>query len=236
MSFLRVFLLLLTACLFSSCREKTITTYQDPIQKESNPKKEVVVKKTLEQSTKPISALLDPLKLATLRSDRAANSRFNKIMYHINRLTLEYDCKASKVIDSIYSHLPQNACYNGTQVYCPSIAKTNLTAQHRYATALGLFDTEYNLMKLKKGGSPIIQKGKYIGKITHVDHLIPRDVAPELENSFMNLTFLSSTENLKKSNKLTNGGLRRIQSLMKAGIGWKPSQELQARIDATKVK
>ena len=42
------------------------------------------------------------------------------------------------------------------------------------------------MAKLRKGNAPTITKGPYAGEIVTGDHIIPRSVTPELDNTLFN--------------------------------------------------
>ena len=66
---------------------------------------------------------------------------------------------------------------------------------------LGCID-EVGMIKLRKGNAPTITKGPYAGEIVTGDHIIPRSVCPELDNSLYNLDIMPLTLNEKKSAKI----------------------------------
>ncbi len=57
--------------------------------------------------------------------------------------------------------------------------------------------------KLRKGNAPTITRGPYSGEIATGDHIIPRSVAPELDNCLYNLEFMPATVNGKKADEIT---------------------------------
>jgi hypothetical protein len=69
--------------------------------------------------------------------------------------------------------------------------------------------------KLRKGGAPTITRGPYSGDVTEVDHIIPRSVAPELDERLYNLEFMPKTMNRRKS----DGIGQRQKSLAKEWVG-----------------
>jgi hypothetical protein len=66
---------------------------------------------------------------------------------------------------------------------------------------LGCLD-EAGMIKLRKGNTPTITKGPYAGEIATGDHIIPRSVTPELDNTLFNLEFMPLTLNQRKSAKV----------------------------------
>ncbi|MDB4781787.1 hypothetical protein OAG28_01540 [Akkermansiaceae bacterium] len=66
---------------------------------------------------------------------------------------------------------------------------------------LGCLD-EAGMIKLRKGNAPTITRGPYAGEIVTGDHIIPRSVTPELDNTLFNLEFMPLTLNQRKSAKV----------------------------------
>ena len=58
------------------------------------------------------------------------------------------------------------------------------------------------MAKLRKGNAPTITKGPYAGEIVTGDHIIPRSVTPELDNTLFNLEFMPLTLNQRKCAKV----------------------------------
>jgi hypothetical protein len=54
---------------------------------------------------------------------------------------------------------------------------------------LGCID-EAGMIKLRKGNAPTITQGPYAGEIVNGDHIIPRSVCPELDNTLYNLEMM----------------------------------------------
>jgi len=66
---------------------------------------------------------------------------------------------------------------------------------------LGCLDA-VGMEKLRRGKAPTITKGPYAGELATGDHIIPRSVCPELDNSLFNLEFMPETLNQRKGNKV----------------------------------
>jgi hypothetical protein len=58
------------------------------------------------------------------------------------------------------------------------------------------------MILLRKGNAPTITKGPYAGEIVTGDHIIPRSVTPELDNTLFNLEMMPLTLNQQKSAKV----------------------------------
>jgi hypothetical protein len=89
----------------------------------------------------------------------------------------------------------------------------NLTILER----LGCLDTE-GMAKLRKGNAPTITKGPYAGEIVTGDHIKPRSVCPELDNTLFNLEFMPLTLNQRKSAKVGQRQIDLAKRWHKAGL------------------
>ena len=80
--------------------------------------------------------------------------------------------------------------------------KDSLVRNRIILERLGCLD-EAGMTKLRKGNAPTITKGPYAGEIVTGDHIIPRSVTPELDNTLYNLEMMPLTLNQKKAAKVT---------------------------------
>jgi hypothetical protein len=55
---------------------------------------------------------------------------------------------------------------------------------------------------MKRGKAPIVRSGPHKGDIVSVDHIIPRAVAPELDNVIANLEFMPLKLNQQKNDEV----------------------------------
>ena len=74
------------------------------------------------------------------------------------------------------------------------------------------------MAKLRKGNAPTITKGPYAGEIVTGDHIIPRSVTPELDNTLFNLEFMPLTLNQRKSAKVGQRQIDLARRWHKLGI------------------
>ena len=141
-----------------------------------------------------LSSLIDPSKLDTLKGDRAANGRLRKIAYWLEFARRQGDDVAG-LIDNAQAH----AGYGGTAraLEDKKALLRNLTILER----LGCL-TDEGMAKLRKGNAPTITRGPYAGDIASVDHIIPRSVAPELDEKLFNLEFMPSKMNNRKGDTI----------------------------------
>ena len=82
----------------------------------------------------------------------------------------------------------------------------NLTILER----LGCLDNA-GLDKLRRGNAPTITRGPYAGELATGDHIIPRSVAPELDNKLFNLEFMPDTLNRRSTIEERITKLERVQ-------------------------
>jgi hypothetical protein len=64
----------------------------------------------------------------------------------------------------------------------------------------------------------VITKGPYAGEIVTGDHIIPRAVAPELDNALYNLEFMPLTLNQRKAAKVTQRQIDLARRWSAAGL------------------
>ena len=155
-------------------------------------------------------SLCDPAKIATLKSDRAANPRVRKIAYWLEVARQQgRDPKAE--MDAVMTQLG----WGGT-------AKGELTAEamarnRTIAERLGCLDPE-GMELLRRGVSPIVKRGPYEGEKLTVDHIIPRAVAPSLDLVLANLELMPNSLNLRKGAKIGQRQIDLANKLHAAGL------------------
>lgn len=137
-----------------------------------------------------VAPLIDPAKLDTLKGDRAANRRLRKIVYWLESARLDGNDPVA-VIDQAQIQVG----YSGTPR-----AREDKKALVRNLTILERLGclNPGGMEKLRHGNAPTITRGTYSGDIAAVDHIIPRSVAPELDEKLFNLEFMPSKLNSRK--------------------------------------
>ncbi len=138
-----------------------------------------------------VAPLLDPAKLDTLKSERAANARLRKLCYWLADGKAKGSDPATAVQQS--QRITSYASTLRAAAEAESLLR-NLTILER----LGCLDA-VNMEKLRRGKAPTITRGPYAGDMAEVDHIIPRAVAPELDEKLYNLEFMPRTMNRRKS-------------------------------------
>ena len=149
-----------------------------------------------ETSTSAIASLTDPVKLATLKGERAANPRLQKCVYWL-AYAEEQGEKPEVVLD-------ESAKLNKTDgTPYAGFVRWGLLENLKIAKELGLLTPE-GMAELRRGKSAAITKGQYAGQEAEADHVIPKAVCPELQNQVMNLELLPASLNRAKSDKVTD--------------------------------
>ena len=142
-----------------------------------------------------LAPLLDPAKLDSLKGKRAATPRLRKICYWLEMARRE-GRDPGEGIDQAHALLTP---YSEKRLRCQ---KDSLVRNRIILERLGCLD-EAGMTKLRKGNAPTITKGPYAGEIVTGDHIIPRSVTPELDNTLYNLEMMPLTLNQRKAAKVT---------------------------------
>jgi hypothetical protein len=142
-----------------------------------------------------IANLTDPIKLASLKGDRAANPRLEKCVYWLAYAEEQGQLPAAVLDESAKLNNTAGTTYGG-------FVRWGLLENLKIAKELGLLTAE-GMAELRRGKSATITKGQYSGQEAEADHVIPRAVCPELQNQIMNLELLPASLNRAKSDKVT---------------------------------
>lgn len=106
---------------------------------------------------------------------------------------------------------------NNTPPNYADLLTESLQRNLKICRGLGL-DTVRNVMRMKDGKSPVVMKGPYEGEPAEVDHIVPRSLAPDLDNLLINLELMPRTLNRRKSDKVTERGLATAKKFFEAGV------------------
>lgn len=156
-----------------------------------------------------IRPLIDPAKLVTLEK-RGANSRIQKIT------AILWEAKVSGQDPAkVAGKAVELIGWGGTD-------KGRLTAAAmvrniKILEGLGSTTPE-DLDAMKHGKAATVRKGPYAGEILSVDHVIPRAVAPELDNVVANLELMPLSVNVQKNDKIGNRQVSMAKSFHDAGL------------------
>ena len=145
-----------------------------------------------EAYSQKIASLIAPAKLATL-GKRGANPRVEKVV-----AILEDARRAGYAVSLVASNAVVLANY--TNQLLATLTFDSLTRNHTIADRLGVFTA--GLDDMRRGKSPIVQRGPYEGDLLSVDHIVPVAVAPELDNLIANLELMPRRMNSSKGAKL----------------------------------
>ena len=156
-----------------------------------------------------IANLADPEKLATLGM-RGANPRVQKITYWLF-IVRQNGGSMEAAIDAAFASFG----WKGT----PQGEETKLTMIRNFKRAenLGCFDAD-GLEEMRRGHSPTVKRGAFIGQEMSVDHVLPRAVVPELDNVVANLELMPLKMNVTKSAKLEPRQIEFARRFVAAGI------------------
>ena len=155
-------------------------------------------------------ALCDPVKIATLQSDRAANPRIRKIAYWLEVTRLNGNSPDAEMAATM-----EAIGWGGTlegQLTAAAMARNRTIAER-----LGCLDTE-GMELLRRGRAPTITRGPYAGEKLTVDHIIPRAVAPSLDKVLANLELMPHSLNMRKGAKVGQRQLDLANKLLAAGV------------------
>lgn len=165
-----------------------------------------------------VAALIDPEKLSTLRSKRAANPRLLKCVYwlHVARAR-------GRAPETIIAEAQAAAHSTGAHA---ELVKQSLLRNLDIAEKLGCLTPE-NIERLRRGSSPTITRGPYAGETAEVDHIVPVSVVPELDKEIANLELMPATLNRRKGARMGERQLDYLRRFAAAGV---LSQKVAERI------
>lgn len=156
-----------------------------------------------------IKPLIDPINLSTLK-ERGANPRVQKvtaILWKAKQAGQDPSKVAEKAVGLIG--------WGGTQKgeLTASAMARNLTIAERLGAT-----TPQDIEDMSRGKTAEVRKGPYIGQILSVDHIIPRSIAPELDNTIANLELMPLPLNISKGDKVTSRQADLAKKLNAAGL------------------
>jgi hypothetical protein len=137
-----------------------------------------------------VASLIDPAKLASLHSERAANPRILKCVYWLN------DARTRGLEPATIISEAQTLNLSADQIRAP-LVEAALLRNLDIAGKLGCLTPE-NLLRMRHGNSPVISRGPYAGEPAEVDHIVPIAVEPALGKEIANLELMPRTLNRRK--------------------------------------
>lgn len=156
-----------------------------------------------------IEPLIEPTKLATL-GERGTNSRVQKIT------AILWKAKQAGQDPAVVAGQAVNLIgWGGTTKGDLTAAAMvrNLTIAERLGSV-----TPADIEEMSRGRATEVRKGPYTGEVLSVDHIIPRSIAPELDNVIANLELMPLTLNQRKGNAVTARQTDLARKLHAAGL------------------
>jgi len=166
-----------------------------------------------------VANLIDPAKLATLR-ERGANPRVEKYV------ALLAEAKAAGVSPKKVARAA--VAQIGFRSDAARLTVEAMTRNLTIAERLGCLDVA-GLIEMRRGQAPTVRRGPYVGDQLSVDHIIPRTVAPELDNVIANLELLPLRVNEAKNAAIGDRQRSLAKRLHRAGLLGKPGFEAVMR-------
>jgi hypothetical protein len=153
--------------------------------------------------------LIDPAKLATL-GVRGANTRVQKIT------AILWDAKER-------GHDPAVVAANAVDLIgWGGTEKGRLTAAAMARNVIILErlggTTPEDLDDMRHGKTATVRRGPYSGEVLSVDHIIPRAIAPELDNVISNLELMPLSVNRQKDDQVGDRQISLARRLHDAGL------------------
>jgi len=156
-----------------------------------------------------IQPLIDPAKLATL-GDRGANTRIQKVTEILWQAKVNGQDPA-KVADRAIERIGWGGTEKGRLTSAAMVR--NVTILERLGST-----TPADLDDMRHGKTATVRNGPYAGEVLSVDHIIPRAVAPELDNVIANLELMPLSVNKKKNDKIGDRQVSMAKSFHDAGL------------------
>ena len=163
---------------------------------------------TVETYAAKIAPLVNPTKLATLK-ERGANPRVQKVVYWLAIGKVER-AEPSAVIDAALKSV-------GIKGKAAELTKEAVLRNLKIAESLDCLDAA-GLSEMRKGNAPTVGRGPCKGDQLSVDHIIPRAVAPELDNVIANLELMPMRLNSRKKASVGDRQVSLAVKLHEAGL------------------
>lgn len=154
-----------------------------------------------------LAALLAPAKLATL-GERGANPRVQKAVHWLAVAKAEGRDPGALLDQALAGEMKPEAA---------RLTKEALLRNLAIAGKLGCLDAE-GLAEMRQGKAAAVKRGPYAGDQLSVDHVIPRSVAPELDNVIANLELMPQRMNASKGDRIGDRQVSHARALHKAGL------------------
>lgn len=136
-----------------------------------------------------IRSLTDEAKIGTLKGERVCNDRLLKCLYWLHKATLSGSDPAALLDTALQGHSR------------PTMTREALLRNLTICERLGIWTPE-NLANMRRGKSPVVNRGPYAGEIAEVDHILPLALYPEYDREFWNLELMPRTLNRRKGDSM----------------------------------
>lgn len=156
-----------------------------------------------------LQPLIDPAKLATL-GDRGFNTRIQKITAILWQAKVK-GLDLAKVADSAVQKIGWGGAEKGRLTSAAMVR--NVTILERLGST-----TPADLKDMRHGKTATVRNGPYAGEVLSVDHIIPRAVAPELDNVIAYLELIPLSVNQKKNDKIGDRQVSLAKAFHDAGL------------------
>lgn len=162
-----------------------------------------------ETATVAIANLTNRTKLATLKNERSANDRLLKCIAWLSEAKSRGQPPAQVITKA--------QMRSGDSGKRAALVRAGLLRNLDIAEKLGC-TTPPNLGLMKRGRSPVVQRGPYRGELAEVDHIVPIALVPQLGNEIANLELMPRTLNRRKGAKLGQRQLDYLRRFTEAGL------------------
>ena len=156
-----------------------------------------------------IKPLIEPAKLQTL-GDRGANPRIQKataILWQAKSRGKDPAKIAGRAVELIGWKDTEKG-----RMTADALVR-NLTIAERLGSV-----TDEDIAEMARGRAATVRAGPYKGQVLSVDHIIPRAVAPELDNVIANLELMPLALNQGKGDKVTSRQVALARKLHAEGM------------------
>ena len=165
------------------------------------------------RSLERLTPLLNPQKIITLTRENALNGRLNKVMYYLRQEELAGHNASESLWRSMKMAGADKKTIAPRTFLNPKMDHAQILKNYEKLKQSGTFDVSGNMEALRHGGSVTTRSGSSLD----VNHIVPKSLAPELENSWGNLEYMDASMNRSLGNTLTKDSLGKLQEFRKAG-------------------
>ncbi len=152
----------------------------------------VACRPSVERDARKVANLVDPAKLRTLR-DGGANPRVQKYV------ALLAEAQAKGLAPGRVAE--RAVALAGMTSGAAKLTTRQMLQNLKIARELGCLDAD-GLEEMRKGKAPTVRRGPYKGDELSVDHIIPRQVVPELDKVIANLELMPLRMNESKNARI----------------------------------